>query len=98
MLLFVAAADCDGLCHNGGSCVAPDTCICQQGFTGKRCETGEGGWPTARLNSAHIDVVETLTEALKLSSTSISTCICSIRFFAYECSKMMVLHDNEKLL
>ncbi|XP_048124329.1 protein kinase C-binding protein NELL2 isoform X2 [Alosa alosa] len=30
---------CDGLCQNGGSCVSPDTCICQQGFTGKRCET-----------------------------------------------------------
>ncbi|KAL2102354.1 hypothetical protein ACEWY4_001522 [Coilia grayii] len=30
---------CDGLCQNGGSCVSPDTCVCQQGFTGKRCET-----------------------------------------------------------
>ncbi|KAL7867487.1 hypothetical protein SRHO_G00088710 [Serrasalmus rhombeus] len=35
----VCRAQCDGLCHNGGSCVAPDTCICQQGFTGRRCET-----------------------------------------------------------
>ncbi|KAL0963113.1 hypothetical protein UPYG_G00349860 [Umbra pygmaea] len=30
---------CEGLCQNGGSCVNPDTCVCQQGFTGKRCET-----------------------------------------------------------
>ncbi|KAK3544622.1 hypothetical protein QTP86_019138 [Hemibagrus guttatus] len=37
----VCRAQCDGLCHNGGSCVAPDTCICQQGFTGKRCETAK---------------------------------------------------------
>uniref|UniRef100_A0AAZ3QU08 Neural EGFL like 2 n=1 Tax=Oncorhynchus tshawytscha TaxID=74940 RepID=A0AAZ3QU08_ONCTS len=35
----VCRALCDGLCQNGGSCVNPDTCICQQGFTGKRCET-----------------------------------------------------------
>uniref|UniRef100_A0A8B9GYW1 NEL-like protein 2 n=1 Tax=Astyanax mexicanus TaxID=7994 RepID=A0A8B9GYW1_ASTMX len=35
----VCRAHCDGLCHNGGTCVAPDTCICQQGFTGRRCET-----------------------------------------------------------
>ncbi|XP_048883921.1 protein kinase C-binding protein NELL2-like isoform X1 [Brienomyrus brachyistius] len=30
---------CEGLCQNGGTCVSPDTCICQAGFTGKRCET-----------------------------------------------------------
>uniref|UniRef100_A0A6Q2ZCF6 NEL-like protein 2 n=1 Tax=Esox lucius TaxID=8010 RepID=A0A6Q2ZCF6_ESOLU len=30
---------CEGWCQNGGSCVNPDTCVCQQGFTGKRCET-----------------------------------------------------------
>ncbi|KAM9467339.1 protein kinase C-binding protein NELL2 [Clarias gariepinus] len=35
----VCRAQCDGLCHNGGSCVAPDICVCQQGFTGKKCET-----------------------------------------------------------
>uniref|UniRef100_A0AAY4EVN9 Protein kinase C-binding protein NELL2 n=1 Tax=Denticeps clupeoides TaxID=299321 RepID=A0AAY4EVN9_9TELE len=35
----VCRALCDGLCQNGGSCISPDTCICQQGFTGKRCET-----------------------------------------------------------
>ncbi|ROI15421.1 Protein kinase C-binding protein NELL2 [Anabarilius grahami] len=35
----VCRALCDGQCLNGGSCVNPDTCVCQQGFTGKRCET-----------------------------------------------------------
>uniref|UniRef100_A0A8C1CNQ5 NEL-like protein 2 n=1 Tax=Cyprinus carpio carpio TaxID=630221 RepID=A0A8C1CNQ5_CYPCA len=35
----VCRALCEGQCLNGGSCVSPDTCICQQGFTGKRCET-----------------------------------------------------------
>uniref|UniRef100_A0A8C9VD34 Neural EGFL like 2 n=1 Tax=Scleropages formosus TaxID=113540 RepID=A0A8C9VD34_SCLFO len=35
----ICKALCDGLCQNGGTCVSPDTCICQQGFTGKRCET-----------------------------------------------------------
>lgn len=35
----VCTALCDGLCQNGGSCVSIDTCICQQGYTGKRCET-----------------------------------------------------------
>ncbi|KAM4614966.1 protein kinase C-binding protein NELL2-like [Polymixia lowei] len=30
---------CDGLCQNGGTCVSPDLCVCQQGYTGKRCET-----------------------------------------------------------
>ncbi|XP_064175652.1 protein kinase C-binding protein NELL2-like isoform X3 [Anguilla rostrata] len=31
-------ASCEGACHNGGTCVSPDTCVCQQGFTGDRCE------------------------------------------------------------
>uniref|UniRef100_A0A8C4HDS5 Neural EGFL like 2a n=1 Tax=Dicentrarchus labrax TaxID=13489 RepID=A0A8C4HDS5_DICLA len=35
----VCKAMCDGLCQNGGTCVSPNNCICQQGFTGKRCET-----------------------------------------------------------
>lgn len=32
---------CEGMCQNGGTCVSPNNCICQQGFTGKRCETGK---------------------------------------------------------
>uniref|UniRef100_A0A8C5DZP1 Neural EGFL like 2 n=1 Tax=Gouania willdenowi TaxID=441366 RepID=A0A8C5DZP1_GOUWI len=35
----VCKALCDGLCQNGGTCASPNNCICQQGFTGKRCET-----------------------------------------------------------
>ncbi|XP_061085891.1 protein kinase C-binding protein NELL2 [Conger conger] len=31
-------ASCDGVCRNGGTCVSPDTCACQQGFTGSSCE------------------------------------------------------------
>ncbi|XP_062403608.1 protein kinase C-binding protein NELL2-like [Sardina pilchardus] len=34
----VCRALCDGLCQNGGTCVSPNACVCQQGFTGKRCE------------------------------------------------------------
>uniref|UniRef100_A0A4W5MX20 Neural EGFL like 2 n=1 Tax=Hucho hucho TaxID=62062 RepID=A0A4W5MX20_9TELE len=37
----VCKAMCDGLCQNGGTCISPNNCICQQGFTGKRCETGK---------------------------------------------------------
>uniref|UniRef100_A0AAY4EA30 Uncharacterized protein n=1 Tax=Denticeps clupeoides TaxID=299321 RepID=A0AAY4EA30_9TELE len=35
----VCRALCDGMCQNGGTCVSPNSCVCQQGFTGKRCET-----------------------------------------------------------
>uniref|UniRef100_A0A8C9Y5A9 Neural EGFL like 2 n=1 Tax=Sander lucioperca TaxID=283035 RepID=A0A8C9Y5A9_SANLU len=35
----VCKAMCDGLCQNGGTCISPNNCVCQQGFTGKRCET-----------------------------------------------------------
>ncbi|KAM9854079.1 protein kinase C-binding protein NELL2a [Aulostomus maculatus] len=35
----VCKAMCDGLCQNGGTCLSPNNCVCQQGFTGKRCET-----------------------------------------------------------
>ncbi|XP_047660262.1 protein kinase C-binding protein NELL2 isoform X2 [Tachysurus fulvidraco] len=49
----ICRAQCDGLCHNGGSCVAPDTCICQQGFTGKRCETDIDECETGRHSCAN---------------------------------------------
>uniref|UniRef100_A0A4W4HQ48 Neural EGFL like 2 n=1 Tax=Electrophorus electricus TaxID=8005 RepID=A0A4W4HQ48_ELEEL len=48
-----SAAQCDGLCHNGGSCFAPDTCVCQQGFTGKRCETDIDECVTGRHSCAN---------------------------------------------
>uniref|UniRef100_A0A673Y3Q1 Neural EGFL like 2 n=1 Tax=Salmo trutta TaxID=8032 RepID=A0A673Y3Q1_SALTR len=35
----ICKAMCDGLCQNGGTCISPNNCICQLGFTGKRCET-----------------------------------------------------------
>ncbi|KAI1883418.1 hypothetical protein AGOR_G00231230 [Albula goreensis] len=35
----ICKALCEGVCQNGGTCVTPETCICQQGFTGERCET-----------------------------------------------------------
>lgn len=30
---------CRFFCENGGSCVAPGECQCQEGFAGERCET-----------------------------------------------------------
>ncbi|XP_014004287.1 protein kinase C-binding protein NELL2 [Salmo salar] len=35
----ICKAMCDGLCQNGGTCISPNNCICQLGFTGKMCET-----------------------------------------------------------
>lgn len=49
----MCAALCEGQCLNGGSCDTPDTCVCQQGFTGKRCETGKtqlGQWKGISCN------------------------------------------------
>ncbi|XP_028305317.1 protein kinase C-binding protein NELL2a isoform X5 [Gouania willdenowi] len=44
----VCKALCDGLCQNGGTCASPNNCICQQGFTGKRCETDINECKTGR--------------------------------------------------
>lgn len=35
----VCRAFCDDGCRNGGSCVAPNTCLCSSGFTGDHCDT-----------------------------------------------------------
>uniref|UniRef100_A0A674F755 Neural EGFL like 2 n=1 Tax=Salmo trutta TaxID=8032 RepID=A0A674F755_SALTR len=55
----VCRALCDGLCQNGGSCINPDTCTCQQGFTGKRCETGKN---TVCLSLLSADIDECATD------------------------------------
>ncbi|XP_078530402.1 protein kinase C-binding protein NELL2 isoform X4 [Lissotriton helveticus] len=35
----VCKAFCKDGCRNGGTCVAPNVCLCSQGFTGLSCET-----------------------------------------------------------
>ncbi|XP_055505149.1 protein kinase C-binding protein NELL1-like [Leucoraja erinacea] len=32
-------AFCEGGCRNGGTCVAPEVCVCPPGFTGSTCQT-----------------------------------------------------------
>uniref|UniRef100_A0AAQ4RLB6 Neural EGFL like 2 n=1 Tax=Gasterosteus aculeatus aculeatus TaxID=481459 RepID=A0AAQ4RLB6_GASAC len=49
----VCKAMCDGLCQNGGTCVSPNNCVCQQGFTGKRCETDINECKTGRNTCAN---------------------------------------------
>ena len=42
LLLFFScfSAICTLACQNGGTCSAPDTCICASGWTGQSCEEG----------------------------------------------------------
>ncbi|KAL2089067.1 hypothetical protein ACEWY4_015966 [Coilia grayii] len=35
----VCRAFCEEGCRSGGTCVAPNTCVCPSGFTGRLCET-----------------------------------------------------------
>ena len=41
-LLYIIVVSCLAVCakdcQNGGQCIAPDTCACVPGFTGKYCE------------------------------------------------------------
>ena len=39
-VLLDFAAMCTQPCLNGGTCSAPDSCICTSGWTGKSCEEG----------------------------------------------------------
>ena len=39
---FFYAVDCNNPCKNGGTCTAHDTCTCDEGWTGTKCETC--GW------------------------------------------------------
>ena len=67
-LFFPRLAMCDGMCQNGGTCVSPNNCICQQGFTGRRCETGKRVLFLVPLDSfSHVYLPFSLAFALALS-------------------------------
>ena len=38
ILAFLAICDFD--CENGGTCTAPNTCECVDGYSGEQCEIG----------------------------------------------------------
>ena len=41
ILHYTLLAICDPVCQNGGTCTAPDTCECLNGYTGEHCEIGK---------------------------------------------------------
>ena len=40
MSISYVKAKCNGGCRHGGRCIAPNTCECQSGYTGKNCKKG----------------------------------------------------------
>ena len=40
-LCFLLSAVCNPPCSNGGNCTKPNTCLCQSGYNGSGCNTGE---------------------------------------------------------
>ena len=40
-LCFLLSAVCNPPCSNGGNCTKPNTCLCQSGYDGSGCNTGE---------------------------------------------------------
>ena len=41
IILSCVIAICTDGCHNGGTCVSPETCRCKSGWRGSKCRTGE---------------------------------------------------------
>ena len=37
-IIFLAV--CEPVCENGGTCTAPNTCDCTDGYSGDTCQTG----------------------------------------------------------
>ncbi len=37
----LSLAICTGVCQNGGQCVSPNMCQCEEGWRGSRCRTGK---------------------------------------------------------
>jgi len=40
-LLVYILACCSQSCQNGGSCDRPNSCICNSGWSGSRCQNGK---------------------------------------------------------
>ena len=41
ILHYTVLAICDPVCENGGTCTAPNTCECVDGYSGEQCEIGK---------------------------------------------------------
>ena len=41
LFFFAWTAVCGHGCSNGGTCVTPDTCRCNTGWTGNSCQNGK---------------------------------------------------------
>ena len=39
-ILHYTLAICDPVCENGGTCTAPDTCVCPPEYSGEQCQRG----------------------------------------------------------
>ena len=55
MIIYFLTAVCVTRCQNGGVCVSPNTCQCQEGFFGQGCEIREkifSAYHTVMLNDA----------------------------------------------
>ena len=40
ILHYTLLAICDPACENGGTCTAPNTCDCPEGYAGNQCQRG----------------------------------------------------------
>lgn len=38
-MFYTLTAVCTPSCLNGGTCISPNTCSCDETYTGQRCET-----------------------------------------------------------
>lgn len=94
-ILCLTTAVCSGDCHNGGTCVGPDTCQCADGWTGPLCQTGKFGNEVQRQEV--VSMLEAWLLTLEREVVYVISMKSLLHINKFNCHQDLLFHRDHKL-